>query len=258
MIRPTAPKASPAPHLTNVDCSLWMSSLVGRPGGTVSSFVSSPVSLFAMRVTSSRKPFRASGCRSETAALFDHVQALYPDAVFGMAWLVRALMLGLVGVAGLSGCQRKSAPPAPTVGAADSRANASVDVSAQDKAGAASPVAPSPAPTTPAADARVQPGFSSSSSRVGEPFDVTIDVDAAVPVAKMEVRLTYDAASIRLRAAEEVDYSIDPYSGKRGRFRVVQWADDGATLTINNVRPSQVERRCGLRSSKRSPPAAPR
>jgi hypothetical protein len=73
--------------------------------------------------------------------------------------------------------------------------------------------------------------------RVGDAFDLVVDVDSSDVVSRLELDIKYDPAALRLKNAEEIDYSRDP--NPRRRFSAHGVGDGRVTVGMPANEPGQ-------------------
>jgi hypothetical protein len=73
--------------------------------------------------------------------------------------------------------------------------------------------------------------------RVGDAFDLVVDVDSNDVVSRLELDIKYDPAALRLKNAEEIDYSRDP--NPRRRFSAHGIGDGSVTVGMPANEPGQ-------------------
>jgi Cohesin domain len=142
----------------------------------------------------------------------------------------------------------KTSPAIPKT-AVDSAAiqRDSIPPRAQDLASPAAriPSSQSGLPGSPAVHLRFQ---GPSSARVGEAFDYVVTIDAQQAVGRIALEISYDPALLRVRTAEEIDYTNRPH--EEGRFSTEETGDgrvavvmvrDGSRPVLGSLRMAVVQ-----------------
>jgi len=73
--------------------------------------------------------------------------------------------------------------------------------------------------------------------RVGDAFDLVVDLDSSDVVSRLELDIKYDPAALRLKGAEEIDYSRD--TSPRRRFSARATGDGSVTVVMPADDPRQ-------------------
>lgn len=88
-----------------------------------------------------------------------------------------------------------------------------------------------------------------SNAKVGDAFDYVITIDAQRAVGRIALEVSYDPALLRVRTAEEIDYTNRPQEEGRfsteettdGRVAVVMLVRDGSRPVLGSVRMAVVQ-----------------
>ena len=105
---------------------------------------------------------------------------------------------------------------------------------------------PGSAVASPALRLRFQAPFN---AKVGEAFDYVVTIDARQAVGRIALEVSYDPALLRVRTAEEIDYTNRPQEDGRfstvettdGRVAVVMLVRDGSRPVLGSVRMAVVQ-----------------